>query len=139
MQKITSLKFKAIFSGVAADTLGTLIAATVLFASMAAAGISEAEIALRIRGTSGLTLMLIIGLCFTLLGGYVAGRAAGQSEIVHGAVVAGIGLALGLFFREPGLPLWYEAVSLAAMIPVGMAGGSLAREGNVKRKLTGKQ
>jgi hypothetical protein len=139
MLQMRKLKFKAILSGVFADTVGTLVVATALFFAMAAAGIPEYEIAARMRGISGLMLMLIIGLGCTLIGGYVAGRTAGQSEILHGAIVAGIGLVLGLFFRESGLPLWYETVSFAAMVPIGMAGGSLAREGNVKRMLAGKQ
>lgn len=139
MLKIPGLSFKAILSGVAADTIGTLVVATALFAAMDAAGIRENEIAARIRGISGLMLMLIIGLGFTLLGGYIAGRAAGQAEVPHGALVAGIGLVLGLFFREPGLPLWYEIVSFAAMVPAGMAGGYLAHEGSVKRTPAGKK
>ena len=139
MLQLGSLKFKAIFSGVAVDIVGTLTVATVLFGAMAAAGIAEEEIAARMRGISGLMLMLIIGLGFTLIGSYIAGRTAGQSEILHGAIVAGIGMVLGLFFREPGLPLWYEAVSFAAMIPIGIAGGYIGREGNVKRNLAGKE
>ena len=139
MLKTPRLSFQAILSGVAADTIGTLIVATMLFAAMAAAGIREDEIAARIRGTSGLMLMLIIGLGFTLLGGYIAGRTAGQSEALHGVLVAGIGLVLGLVFREPGLPLWYETVSLAAMLPAGIAGGYLARENNRNRAATGTQ
>jgi hypothetical protein len=35
----------------------------------------------------------------------------------------------------PNLPLWYETVRFAAMIPIGMADGSIAREGSVKRNL----
>ena len=44
-------------------------------------------------------------------------------------------MVLGIFFREPNLPPWYEAVSFAAMIPIGMTGGYLAREGNEKRNV----
>jgi len=135
MLQIRSLRFKAIFWGVLVDTIGTLTVATALFFAMAASGIPAAEIDARMRGFSGLMLMLILGLGFTLIGGYVAGRTAGRSEILHGAIVAGIGLVLGLFFREPGLPLWYEIVSFAAMIPIGMTGGYIAREGNAKRNL----
>jgi MFS family permease len=135
MLQIRRLRFKAILLGVLADTIGTLIVATALFLALAAAGLPEAEIIVRLRGFSGLMLMLILGLSFTLIGGYVAGRTAGRIEILHGAVVAAIGMVLGLFFREPGLPLWYETVSFAAMIPIGMAGGYIARERNVKRNL----
>jgi len=133
MLQIRDVKFKAIFWGVLVDTIGTLLVASALFIAMAAAGIPEAEIKLRIRGFSGLSLMLILGLGFTLIGGYVAGRMAGRMEILHGAIVAGIGLVLGLFFREPSLPLWYEVISFAAMVPIGVAGGYIAREGGKKK------
>ena len=135
MLQIRSLRFKAIFWGVLVDIVGSLAVAMALVLALAVSGISEAEITARMHGFSGLMLMMILGLGFTLIGGYVAGRTAGQFEILHGAIVAGIGLVLGLFFREPGLPLWYEMVSFAAMIPLGMAGGYIAREGNVKRNL----
>jgi hypothetical protein len=135
MLQLRRLRFKAILWGVLADTIGTLTVATALFLALMASGLPEAEINARMRGFSGLMLMLILGLGFTLIGGYVAGRTAGRSEILHGAIVAGIGLILGLFLREPSLPLWYETVSFAAMIPLGMAGGYIAREGNVKRNL----
>jgi hypothetical protein len=135
MLQIRSLRFKAILWGVLVDIIGTMTVAMALVLALAVSGIPEAEITARIHGYSGLMLMMILGLGFTLIGGYVAGRTAGRFEILHGAIVAGIGLVLGLFFREPGLPLWYEMVSFAAMIPLGMAGGYIAREGNVKRNL----
>ena len=138
MLQIRRLRFKAILLGVLADTIGTLTVATALFLAMAAAGFPEAEITVRMRGFSGLMLMLILGLSFTLVGGYVAGRTAGRIEVLHGAIVAGIGLVLGLFLRESGLPLWYEAVSFAAMVPIGMTGGYIARESNAKRNVPGR-
>ncbi len=132
-QKIQKLKFKAVLFGFLVDTIGTLGVALVLLFAMAARGLSENEVAARMHGPSGLLLMLILGLGFTVGGGYVAGRTARQEEILHGASVAGLGIALGLLLRDPGLPLWYETVSFAAMIPAGMAGGYLAGEGNAKR------
>jgi hypothetical protein len=138
-EKMRELKFKAIVLGVLVDTIGTLVIATILIFAMAASGLPADEITARMHGFSGILLMLIFGLGFTLAGGYVAGRTAGQSEILHGAIVAGTGMVLGLFFRETGLPLWYEIVSFAAMVPAGMAGGYIAREGNAKSDLPGKQ
>lgn len=135
MLQFRGLRFKAILFGVLVDTIGTLTVAMALFLALASSGLPEAEFTARMRGFSGLMLMLILGLGFTLIGGYVAGRTAGRFEILHGAIVAGIGLVLGFFVREPGLPLWYEMVSFAAVIPLGMAGGYIAREGNVKRNL----
>jgi hypothetical protein len=138
MLEIRRLKFKAILFGFLIDTIGTLAIAFAIIFAMGAAGIAVDEINVRMRGFSGLMLMLIVGLACTFIGGYVAGRTAGQAEILHGVVVAGIGLVLGLFLREPDLPLWYEAVSFAAMAPIGMAGGYIAREGNAKRNLPGR-
>ena len=138
MVQIRRLKFKAILFGCLIDTIGTLVIAFAIIFAMGMAGISADEISVRMRGFSGLMLMLIIGLACTFMGGYVAGRIAGQAEILHGAVVAGIGLIVGLFLREPNLPLWYEAISFAAMAPIGMAGGYFAREDNAKRKLSGR-
>jgi hypothetical protein len=138
MMQIRRLKFRAILFGFLIDTIGTLSIAFVIIFAMGAAGIPVDEISARMRGFSGLMLMLIVGLACTFTGGYVAGRTAGQAEILHGAVVAGIGLILGLFLREPNLPLWYETVSFAAMAPIGMAGGYIAREGNEKRNLLGR-
>ncbi len=126
LQKIRGLKFKAVLYGFLVDTIGTLVVSFMLFSAMAARGLSENEVAARMHGLSGLLLMLILGLGFTVFGGYVAGRTAKQEEILHGVSVAVLGMVLGLFFREPGLPLWYEAVSFGAMIPAGMAGGYLA-------------
>jgi hypothetical protein len=138
MVQMRRLKFKAIVFGCLIDTIGTLAIAFVIIFTMGEAGIPVDEISARIRGFSGLMLMLIVGLAFTFIGGYVAGRTAGQAEILHGAVVAGAGLVLGLFLREPNLPLWYEAVSFAAIVPIGMAGGYLAREDNAKKNLPGR-
>jgi hypothetical protein len=121
------LKLKAILLGFLVDTIGTLAAATVLISAMAAAGIPENEISLRMHGFSGLMLMLIVGLGFTFFGAYVAGRTARQAEILHGAVVAGIGLVLGIILQESSQPLWYQIVSFAAAVPAGMAGGYIAR------------
>ncbi len=126
LQKIRRLKFKAVLFGFLVDTIGTLVISAVLVNSLAARGLSEAEITTRMHGPSGLLLMLILGLGFTIGGGYVAGRTAKQEEILHGLAVAMLGIVLGLFFREPGLPLWYEVASFAAMIPAGVAGGYFA-------------
>ena len=128
------LKFRAVFLGFLIDTIGTLAISTALIFAMEAAGIPAEAITARMHGLSGLMLMSIVGLGCTFIGGYVAGRTAGQYGVLHGAVVAGIGLVLGLFFREPNLPLWYEMLSFAAMVPIGMAGGYFAQEGGSGRR-----
>ncbi len=127
MRNRQGIHFTAILFGFAADTLATFAVAAALIFAMTEAGIPEKEIAARMNGLSGLLLMLIFGLGFTVMGGYIAGRKAGRSELLHGAIVAGAGIILGLFLRDTSLPVWYEIVSFAGMIPAGMAGGYLAR------------
>ncbi len=128
MASNTGIDLKAVFLGFLADTGGTIAIAVVLAAALSAAGVREDEILERMQSTSGLLLSLIFGLGCSVLGGYVAGRIARRDEIRHGAIAAGLGLILGLLFREAGLPLWYELIGIAGIIPAGMAGGYLAAE-----------
>lgn len=126
MQQPHKIDLKAVLFGFLADTLITLLISIALVSAMAAAGIREHDILERMKSTSGLMLTLVFGLGCTVLGGYIAGRVAQREEIKHGAIVAALGLLLGLFFRESGLPLWYELASFVFIIPAGMAGGHLA-------------
>ncbi len=135
-ENIRGLEFKAIFFGFLVDTIGTLVITLVLATTLAARGLPEAEIMARMHSFSGLLLMLIIGLGSTVLGGYAAGRTAKRAELLNGAAVAALGIILGLFLRDPGVPRWYEVISFLTTIPAGMGGGYLAREGKAKRNST---
>ncbi len=132
-ENIRGLKFLPILFGFLVDTIGTLLVASLLATLLASKGLSEDEIIARMNTVSGLLLMLILGLGFTVLGGYSAGRTAKQAELLNGAAVAAAGIILGLFLRDPGLPSWYEVVSFAATIPAGVWGGYLTREGRTKK------
>ena len=85
----------------------------------------------RMKSTNGLLLGLVIGLSFTVLGGFFAGKMAGRAEVLHGALVAVAGMVLTLIFREAGSPLWFDIAGLAGMLPAGMAGGYLAQKHRV--------
>jgi hypothetical protein len=123
---LASVKLKAVIAGALVDNLVTLFIMLLLMTAMSSTGISEDEVVSRMKSPSGLLLGLIIGLGCTGLGGYVAGRMAQRSEIVHGALVAGIGMVLALFWRESGLPNWYDIIGFAGMLPAGMVGGRMA-------------
>jgi hypothetical protein len=69
---------------------------------------------------------LFLGFGGTVLGGYVAGRVARQSEILHGGIVGALGILMGLLFKA-ALPLWFNVVSFVGVLPFGMAGGYIAR------------
>lgn len=126
--RLSDVKFKAIIVGAVADNAGTLFVMTLLAAALASTGLHEDEVMVRMRSTSGLLLGLIIGLGCTGLGGYVAGRMAKRDEVLHGALVAVIGLIIALIFREGGDPAWFDLAGFVGMLPAGMAGGRLARQ-----------
>ncbi|HWR72983.1 MAG TPA: hypothetical protein VN604_07420 [Nitrospirota bacterium] len=123
--KLSDIKFKAVIAGVIVDNAGTLLLMTTLAALLVSTGLSEDEVMGRMKSTNGLLLGLIIGLSFTVLGGYLAGRMAKQIEILHGALVAVTGMTIALIFRG-GDPLWFDIAGFAGMLPAGMTGGYLA-------------
>ncbi|HEY6010490.1 MAG TPA: hypothetical protein VIX18_03385 [Nitrospirota bacterium] len=126
--KFSDIKLKAVIVGVIVDNAGTLLIMTFLAATLVSTGLSQDEVMRRLKSTNGLLLGLIIGLSFTVLGGFFAGRMAGRAERLHGALVAVIGIILAVVFRESGSPLWFDVVVIAAMLPAGMAGGYLAQK-----------
>lgn len=125
---MTDIKFKAVIVGAIVDNVVTIAVMLFLMTALASQGLSQDEVVARMKSPSGLLLNLILGLGCTGLGGYVAGRIARQSEVLHGALVAGAGMVLALLYRESGLPLWYDIIGFAGMLPAGMLGGELARQ-----------
>ncbi len=126
LPKLSDIKFKAFIVGAIVDNVATLFLMILLATALASKGLSQDEVMARLKTMSGLLLELIIGLGCTALGGYVAGRIAGRAEVLHGALVAIVGMVIALIFREGGLPAWIDIVGFIAMLPAGMAGGYLA-------------
>jgi len=125
---LPDIKLKAVIVGAIVDNVGTMVVMLFLMTALASQGISQDEVIARMKSQSGLLLNLILGLGCTFLGGYVAGRMARRSEVLHGALVAGIGMVLALIWRESGLPPWYDIIGFAGMLPAGMFGGHIARQ-----------
>ncbi len=121
------IKFKAVIAGAVVDNVGTLFVMLFLVTALASQGLSQDEVLVRMKTVSGQLLTLVIGLGCTGLGGYVAGRMALRSEVMHGALVAGAGVVMALLFRESGLPTWYDIIGFAGMLPAGMGGGYIAQ------------
>lgn len=132
---MTDLKLKAVIVGAIVDNVGTIVAMLILMTALASQGISQEEVVARMKSPGGLVLNLILGLGCTFLGGYVAGRMARRSEVLHGALVAGAGMVIALLWHEVGIPLWYDIIGFAGMLPAGMLGGHAAqqRRGQVAR------
>jgi len=125
--KLSDIKLKAVIVGAIVDNVATMAFMLFLMTALASQGLSQEEVVAQMKTLSGLLLSLIIGLGCTCLGGYVAGRMSRLSEVLHGGLVAGAGLVLALLFRESGLPMWYDIVGFAGMLPAGIGGGYLAQ------------
>jgi hypothetical protein len=134
MIKFSDIKFKAVIIGAIADNAGTLLLMTLLAAALVSTGLSEDQVMTRMKSTSGLLLGLILGLSCTVLGGFFAGKIAGQAEVLHGVLVAIAGMIMAIIFRETGTPLWFDVAGLAGMLPAGIAGGHLAQKHRAKPK-----
>ncbi len=123
------IKIVAIIVGVLTESVGTVATAMLLVVSLAASGVPDYDILPRMHSFSGLMLSVIANLGFTCVGGYFAGQMARQAPVLHGAIVATVGLVLTVLCREEGMPLWYSILSLGGMVPAGMIGGLVARQG----------
>jgi hypothetical protein len=128
MPKFADIKFKAVVVGAIVDNAGTMLFMLLLAAALMSKGLSEDEVMNRMKSTSGLLLGLIVGLSCTVMGGYFAGRIAGRAEVLHGALVAAVGMVVALIFREGGVPVWFDIAGFVCMLPAGMTGGYLARK-----------
>lgn len=126
--RLSDIRIKAVIAGVIADNAGTLLIMTTLAALLTARGLPEDEVMLRLKSTNGLLLGFILGMGCTIGGAYLAGRMAGSAEVVHGALVAAIGIAVMVIFRESGEPLWFGVIAFSGMLPAGIFGGYLARK-----------
>jgi hypothetical protein len=123
------LRIKALALGVLTDIGGSLLFAGVLGVVLGIyfgmQNLSANEITIRLQGLGFLIPSLLIGLAFVALGGYVAGRIAKAHEVLHGGVVGGLSLLIGLIFWS-SIPLWYDIAGVLACIPCGMLGGRFA-------------
>lgn len=105
--------FKAVALGFAADIGGTFLAGMVLAlvygAVLGASGASMEEImasSKEIGSDSWLFYVgTLVGLAFSVLGGYVCARIARRNEMKLGAILAGLSALVGVLFSGEAYPL----------------------------------
>jgi putative membrane protein (TIGR04086 family) len=116
---------KAIILGVMFDNIGYLCFITILGIALGIMGITENEINTQIETITN----IILALGFTFLGGYIAGRIAKHSEVLHGGIVGAIGILIGfIIIVAMSYPIRLpEIVCFVGIIPIGMGGGCIAR------------
>jgi hypothetical protein len=129
MINFRKLSIKGLFWGLLTDVLGTLFAGLIfgmlLGVYLVMQGVSESELSDRLTGLIVFIPSLFLGLGFTVLGGYVAGRVSKNHQVLHGGIVGALGILFAFIYWSYS-PLWYNIISVIAIIPAGMLGGYIA-------------
>jgi hypothetical protein len=115
--------FKAVALGLGADIGGTFLAGIVLAliygVVLGASGASTEEIVASTKaiGTDSWLFYAgaLVGLAFSVLGGYVCARIARRDEMKLGAILAGLSALIGVLFSG-------EAYQLGTLISLTLAG-----------------
>jgi hypothetical protein len=122
---------RAVFLGALADIGGTIVAGMVLALLLPglAAPVPNADPSIPAAPSVGFQwFSLLVGLCFTALGGYVAARVADRREYFHAVLVGVVSLVLGelmVGMSPEGYPLAQRLVGDLLVIPAALLGGHL--------------
>ena len=130
------INIKALMLGVLADEGGSLTTGAILGVItgivLASKGVQQNEIQTYLHSPFVLIPSLIIGLGFTVLGGFVAGRVSKSNEVLHGGIVGFITIFFGILFWTT-LPLWFKIIPFTTNVPFGMLGGRIAETTREKK------
>ncbi|SDO08789.1 hypothetical protein SAMN04487897_10837 [Paenibacillus sp. yr247] len=125
--------FLGVLLGVAVDNSGTFLS-TALIGSIYFANrpVNEQDVSVIYSNVGFLLLLLVVGLFWSFLGGYIAAKVAKRAEYFNAACIGVIGAAIGFdsMLTNHSIPLWYELIGLFVIVPVTLLGGYLA----LKRK-----
>lgn len=131
---MNELSIKGILLGVLTDVAGSTIANIILIflfsthlitPEMSEQELNDAILAMT-QDNGFLIASLIVGLCFTILGGYVAARVAKKGVYQNSAMVGVIGVLLEFLFAGSTLQ-WFDVAGIVTVIPAALLGGYLAR------------
>ena len=130
------INIKALMLGVLVDEGGSLTTGAILGVItgivLASKGVQQNEIQTYLHSPFVLIPNLIIGLGFTVLGGFVAGRVSTSNEVLHGGIVGFITIFFGILFWTT-LPLWFKIIPFITNVPFGMLGGRIAETTHEKK------
>lgn len=129
------VNIKAIFIGFVSDFVASTIFGIALSFFMAVVlamkGYKNAKLETQLigllDGTTYRILSLIVGLGFTMMGGYLAGRIAKSGEYFHSGAVGLLNVFFGLFFIGMYFT-WYSVIAFLLVFPAAIIGGDMARK-----------
>jgi hypothetical protein len=132
--------WKAVTFGVLADIAGTFLAGllllVVLGSVMVSRGASPEELDRTLLQSDAYLLFAgVIGLGFTVLGGYVAARVANQREYYHGLLTGIVVLVFSEMMTSlspEGYPLAYRIIGDLLAIPAALFGAHLRKSAKLR-------
>ena len=77
-------------------------------------------------GNEFLSVALIVGLFFTVLGGFVAAKVADEGLYLNSGMVGFIGVIFSIPYAGE-YPLWFAIAGFALLIPAALLGGHLCK------------
>ena len=127
-----AIDFKAILIAIAATLSLDLLLSVVLTSAFTGPGsvaaLTGPQIDALMSNQRFLVWSLILGTGSTVVGGFLAARFAAKVPYFH-ALIYGIFALLFGVMTSSGLPLWYNAVGFAVVIPAALIGGHIAKRG----------
>ncbi len=125
------ISVKAVGLGALTDLVGSMLAmasVSMLVGVLGGPDVPAQEIERQLQRPGFMVPSLLLGLAFTTVGGFVAGRVSGRDETLHGAIVGSVSLVVSLLVwsLSTSVPASHAAVGLLGAVPLGLLGGYLA-------------
>gem|GEM_PF-6052647 len=128
-KSVRRFHFLGVLLGVSVDNLGTFVSTAMIgSAYFAGSSIDTNDLSAVYANTSLLWILLIVGLFWTFLGGFVAAKVARRAEVFNASIIGVIAAAIGFdsMLTNHEVPLWFELLGFIIIIPVSLLGGYLA-------------
>jgi hypothetical protein len=133
--RMRNISVKGVLSGIALGLLLDLLSGVTLTFALGsnafAPGVTEAEVQKALaeisHASSFLFASLVLGSLSTVAAGYVSARIAKRLPYMNAAAVGAVGLVLGAFLADGTLPLWFNLLGFASVLPMALVGGHLAK------------
>ncbi|MET0349321.1 MAG: hypothetical protein ABW067_06010 [Rhizobacter sp.] len=97
-----------------------------LFAEELSDDESSAVIAALFQRTDVLVVTTLLGAATNTIGAYVTARIARNAPMLNVVVYAALSVAAGVLFFDADLPVWFNVLSFAVIVPAAYAGARLA-------------
>ncbi|MFN2520561.1 MAG: hypothetical protein ABR525_05905 [Candidatus Limnocylindria bacterium] len=127
--RFQGIRYRAVIIGWAIDIIGSILASAIALPILAPDAGDPQVLGQRLSESSSLAFaLLLLGLMFDLLGGYVAARLAPGEELRNAIAVgllSGVSGALQTIGATDGWPLWLVVAGPILAIPFAAFGGYL--------------